>query len=80
MTLVDINQITVLSSFYKRLGQAGHRPSGRGIERPYPLSYRQLEEMMEERDISVDHSTIHRRCQINLPPCLASTPQGILAT
>jgi putative transposase len=26
----------------------------------YPLSYRQLEEMMEERGISVDHSTIHR--------------------
>jgi len=26
----------------------------------YPLSYRQLEELMEERGISVDHSTIHR--------------------
>ncbi len=26
----------------------------------YPLSYRQLEEMMEERGVSVDHSTLHR--------------------
>jgi len=26
----------------------------------YPLSYRHLEEMMEERGISVDHSTINR--------------------
>jgi putative transposase len=26
----------------------------------YPLSYRQLEEMMQERGISVDHSTINR--------------------
>ena len=26
----------------------------------YPLSYRQLEELMQERGISVDHSTIHR--------------------
>jgi transposase-like protein len=26
----------------------------------YPLSYRQLEELMQERGISVDHATIHR--------------------
>lgn len=26
----------------------------------YPLSYRQLEALMQERDVSVDHSTINR--------------------
>jgi putative transposase len=26
----------------------------------YPLSYRQVEELMEERGVSVDHATIHR--------------------
>lgn len=26
----------------------------------YPLSYRHLEEMMQERGVKVDHSTIHR--------------------
>jgi len=26
----------------------------------YPLSYRDIEEMMEERGVSVDHSTINR--------------------
>jgi len=26
----------------------------------YPLSYRHIEEMMEERGVSVDHSTINR--------------------
>jgi putative transposase len=26
----------------------------------YPLSYRQLEELMQERGVSVDHATIHR--------------------
>ena len=26
----------------------------------YPISYRQLEEMMEERGVTVDHSTLHR--------------------
>jgi putative transposase len=26
----------------------------------YPLSYRQLEELMQERGISVDHTTINR--------------------
>ena len=27
---------------------------------PYPLSLRHLEEMMSERGIAVDHSTVHR--------------------
>ena len=26
----------------------------------YPLSYRQLEELMQERGVAVDHSTINR--------------------
>jgi putative transposase len=26
----------------------------------YPLGYRQLEEMMQERGVAVDHATIHR--------------------
>jgi putative transposase len=26
----------------------------------YPISYRQLEEMMEERGVEVDHSTLNR--------------------
>lgn len=26
----------------------------------YPLSYRHLEEMMEERGVSIDHSTLNR--------------------
>ena len=26
----------------------------------YPLSYRQVEELMEERGVSIDHATIHR--------------------
>ncbi|CAD6561938.1 hypothetical protein LMG28727_07586 [Paraburkholderia kirstenboschensis] len=28
----------------------------------YPLSLRNLEEMMAERGIAVDHSTVHRWC------------------
>lgn len=28
----------------------------------YPLSLRQLEEMMSERGVGVDHSTLHRWC------------------
>src|SRR6202041_1932772 len=27
----------------------------------YPISYRQLEEMMEDRGVEVDHSTLNRR-------------------
>jgi transposase-like protein len=26
----------------------------------YPLSYRQIEEMMQERGVAVDHSTVNR--------------------
>jgi len=32
----------------------------------YPLSLRHLEEMMAERGISVDHSTVHRCCHAAL--------------
>jgi putative transposase len=35
----------------------------------YPLSLRHLEEMMTERGLSVDHSTVHRWA-IKLPPVL----------
>ncbi len=35
----------------------------------YPLSLRNLEEMMSEREIAVDHSTVHRRA-IKLLPVL----------
>ena len=38
----------------------------------YPLSLRQLEEIMAERDISVDHSTVHRWA-IKLLPILERT-------
>jgi len=45
----------------------------------YPLSYRHLEEMMQERGLSVDHSTVYRwvqtyapeldkRCRVHLKP------------
>ena len=37
----------------------------------YPLSYRQLEEMMAERGVLVDHSTIHRWA-IKMLPVLAA--------
>ena len=33
----------------------------------YPLSYRHLEEMMEERGVSVDHSSINRWAMRFLP-------------
>jgi putative transposase len=33
----------------------------------YPLSYRHLEEMMEERGVSVDHSSINRWTVLFLP-------------
>ena len=33
----------------------------------YPLSYRHIEELMEERGVSVDHSTINRRAIRFLP-------------
>ena len=34
----------------------------------YPISYRQLEEMMEERSVEVDHSTINRWVAGHVPP------------
>ena len=37
----------------------------------YPLSYRQLEEMMQERGVVVDHATIHRWA-IKILPVLAA--------
>jgi putative transposase len=37
----------------------------------YPLSFRHLEEMMEERGVVVDHATIHRWA-INIVPVLAA--------
>jgi transposase-like protein len=38
----------------------------------YPLSLRNLEEMMQERGVRVDHSTIHRWI-LKLMPVLEST-------
>ena len=42
----------------------------------YPISYRQLEEMMKERGVSVDHSTLNQwvsKCARILHECV-STP------
>lgn len=36
-----------------------------------PLSLRHIEEMMAERDVSVDHATTHRRA-VKIPPELAA--------
>ena len=33
----------------------------------YPISYRQLEEMMEQRLVEVDHSTLDRRVSRYVP-------------
>src|SRR3546814_17145927 len=33
----------------------------------YPLSYRDIEEMLAERGISVDHTTLHRWAQCSAP-------------
>jgi putative transposase len=38
----------------------------------YPLSYRQLEELMQERGVSVDHATINRWALKYSPPLEAS--------
>jgi transposase-like protein len=38
----------------------GHHAAVRQVVRRLPLSLRNLEEMMQERDLFVDHSTIHR--------------------
>ena len=42
----------------------------------YPLSYRNLEEMMEERGIQVDHSNIYRWVQKFTPPLEAAFRNG----
>ncbi|MEA3126480.1 MAG: putative transposase [Caballeronia sp.] len=39
----------------------------------YPMSLRHLEEMMSERAVSVDHSTVHRWAIKLLPPGLFAT-------
>ena len=41
----------------------------------YPLSLRQLEEMMAERGVSVDHATVHRLA-LKILPVLASIFRG----
>jgi putative transposase len=38
----------------------------------YPLSYRQVEELMEEREVSVDHATINRWVLKYSPPLEAA--------
>src|SRR5512147_271940 len=42
----------------------------------YPLSYRNLEEMMEERGVEVDHSTIYRWVQKFTPQLEAAFRKG----
>src|SRR5512147_1880001 len=42
----------------------------------YPLSYRNLEEMMEERGVVVDHSNIYRWVQKFTPPLEAAFRKG----
>jgi transposase-like protein len=53
----------------------------------YPLSYRDLEEMMAERGLSIDHTTIYRwvqdcapelekRCRPHLKACNDSRTRG----
>jgi transposase-like protein len=56
-----------------RLLREGHHPDVRWYV-AYPLSYRQLEELMRERGISVDHTTINRRMVMYRSP-LAATVQ-----
>ena len=43
----------------------------------YPLSYRNLEEMMAERGLTVDHSTIARAYRATLRGCLRSGAFGV---
>src|SRR3546814_19011513 len=49
----------------------------------YPISYRELEEMLAERGISVDHTTIYRLVQCYSPgkigraPCRESVCQNV---
>jgi transposase, IS6 family len=36
----------------------------------YGISYRELEEMMGERGVAVDHTTVYRRSIRQTPPCM----------
>jgi hypothetical protein len=40
--------------------RTGRHPVGRPLDVAYPISYRQLEEMMEEHGVEVDHATLNR--------------------
>ena len=42
----------------------------------YPLSYRNLEEMMAEREATVDHSMIYRLVRKTRPPPCKKHPHG----
>src|SRR5512143_77878 len=44
--------------------------------RAYPLSYRNLEEMLEERGVEVDHSNLYRWVQKFTPPLEAAFREG----
>jgi len=44
----------------------------------YPLSLRNLEEMMAERGVLVDHATIHRRA-LNMLPVVAAVLRRVQA-
>ena len=43
----------------------------------YPLSFRNIEEMMAERGVFIDHSTLHR-WSMKMLPVLASVPASWL--
>ena len=45
----------------------------------YPISYRQLEEMMEERGVEVDHSTLNRHTLIPVSPQRQPNARGGIA-
>src|SRR5476649_2017198 len=46
----------------------------------YPLSLRHLEEMMSERALSVEHSTVHWWCYQVRPEQLVLSAGGLVAT
>jgi transposase-like protein len=46
----------------------------------YPLSYRNLEEMMSERGLSVDHSTVYRWVQTYAPQLEKRTRSHLRST
>jgi hypothetical protein len=43
----------------------------------YPLSLRHIEEMVAERGICVDHSTVHRWFQMSQQPCRESIKHSV---